>query len=140
MEDADQLRINNFALTYAEALTATARLLVPFDGRPIIGNVAMRSADLAPVGRALQQLAGRFNLDIVLDAARGTQRIAANFSGNNIRYGPTAAPIAGVDALRATSRRPMCKRSAGSGQISAPATSLPRAEICRLCRCGDGGA
>ena len=44
MEDADQLRINNFALTYAEALTATARLLVPFDGRPIIGNVAMRSA------------------------------------------------------------------------------------------------
>ena len=43
MEDADQLRINNFALTYAEALTATARLLVPFDGRPIIGNVAMRS-------------------------------------------------------------------------------------------------
>ena len=102
MEGPDQLRINNFALTYAEALTASARLLVPFDGRPIIGNVAVRSDDLAPVGRALrQQLAGRLNLDVVLDAARGTQRVAANLRGNDIRYGPTAAPIAGVDALRA---------------------------------------
>jgi translocation and assembly module TamB len=102
MEGPDQLRIDRFALTYAEALTATARLLVPFNGRPIIGNVAIRSGDLAPVGRALeQQLGGRFNLDVALDGARGTQRVAANLGGNDIRYGPPTAPTAGVDALKA---------------------------------------
>ncbi len=78
MEGPDQLRIDRFVLTYAEALTATARLLVPFNGRPIVGNVAVRSDDLTPVGRALrQQLGGRFNLDVALDDARGTQRVAA---------------------------------------------------------------
>ena len=102
MEGPDQLRIDSFVLTYAEALTATARMLVPFNGRPIIGNAALRSDDLSPVGRALgQQLGGRLNLDVVLDGARGTQRVAANLRGNDIRYGPPAAPTAGVDALTA---------------------------------------
>ncbi len=102
MEGPDRLRIDRFVLTYAEALTATARLLVPFDGRPIVGNVALRSDDLTPVGRALhQQLAGRFNLDLALDGARGTQQVTANLRGNDIRYGPPAAPTAGVAALRA---------------------------------------
>ena len=102
MEGPDRLRIDRFVLTYAEALTATARLLVPFNGHPIVGNVAVRSDDLTPVGRALnQQLGGRFNLDLALDGARGTQRVAANLRGNDIRYGPPAAPTAGVAALRA---------------------------------------
>ena len=51
----------------------------------------------------------------MLDAARGTQRIAANFSGNNIRYGPTAAPIAEVDALQGNIEATDVRRSAGSG-------------------------
>jgi translocation and assembly module TamB len=103
MEGADGLRIDRFVLTWAEALTATTgRLLVPFDGRPIVGNVGMRSDDLAPVGRALgQQLGGRFNLDVSLDGARGRQHVAANLRGNDIRYGPTAAPSAGIGVLRA---------------------------------------
>ena len=101
-EGTDQLRIDRLVLTWAEALTATARLLVPFDGRPIVGNVAMRSDDLAPVGRALgQQLGGRFNLDVALDGARGTQRAAASLRGNDIRYGPPGAPTAGVGVLGA---------------------------------------
>ena len=76
MEGPDRLRIDRFVLTYAEALTATARLLVPFNGHPIVGNVAVRSDDLTPVGRALnQQLGGRFNLDLSLDGARGTQQL-----------------------------------------------------------------
>ncbi|MGE5777692.1 MAG: translocation/assembly module TamB domain-containing protein, partial [Hyphomicrobiales bacterium] len=102
MEGPDQLRIDSFVLTYAEALTATARMFVPFNGRPIVGNAALRSDDLSPVGRALgQQLGGRLNLDVVLDGARGTQHVAANLRGNDIRYGPHAAPTAGVDALTA---------------------------------------
>jgi translocation and assembly module TamB len=102
MEGPDQLRIDSFVLTYAEALTATARMLVPFNGRPIVGNAALRSDDLSPVGRALkQQLGGRLNLDVVLDSIRGTHHVVANLRGNNIRYGPPAAPMAGVDALTA---------------------------------------
>jgi translocation and assembly module TamB len=102
MEGPDQLRIDRFVLTYAGALTATARLLVPFNGRPIVGNVEMRCDDLTPVGRALrQQVGGRFNLDLALDGARGMQQIAANLRSDGIRYGPPAAPTAGVDALRA---------------------------------------
>ena len=102
MEGPDQLRIDRLVLTYAEALTATARLLVPFNGRPIIGTVAARSDYLAPVGRALgQQLGGRFTLDVALDGVRGTQRVAANLRGNDIRYGPPSAPTAGVDSLAA---------------------------------------
>ena len=40
-------------------------------------------------------------MNVALDDVRGTQRVAANLRGNGIRYGPPAAPIAGVDALRA---------------------------------------
>ena len=102
MDGPDRLRIDRLWLTWAEALTATARLLVPFDGRPIVGNIDVRSDDLAPLGRALQQqLGGRFNLDVALDDARGTQRVGANLHGNDIRYGPPAAPMAGVGALGA---------------------------------------
>jgi translocation and assembly module TamB len=119
MEGDNQLRIDRFVLTYAEALTATARLLIPFDGRPIIGNVAVHSEDLAPVGRALQrQLAGRFDLDVMLDGANRTQRVAARLSGNGIRYGPEAAPIAGVDAL-----------SGNIEAIDVPAENRLRADI-----------
>jgi translocation and assembly module TamB len=100
MEGPDRLRIDRFVLTYAEALTATARLRVPLDGRPIVGNAGVRSEDLTPVGHALrQQLGGRFNLDVALNDVRGTQRVTANLRGNDIRYGPPAAATAGVDAF-----------------------------------------
>ena len=80
MEGPDRLRIDRFVLTYAEALTATARLLVPFNGHPIVGNVAVRSDDLA-VGRALnQQLGGRFNLDLALDGLAAHSRLPQIFA------------------------------------------------------------
>ena len=140
MEGPDRLRIDRFVLTYAEALTATARLLVPFNGHPIVGNVAVRSDDLTPVGRALnQQLGGRFNLDLSLDGARGTQQLAATLRGNDIRYGPPPRRRPASPRSEPTSNSSTRWPSAGCGPTPMPATSLPPAGSWRRRRCGRQG-
>lgn len=101
-EGQERLHIERLVLTYAQALTASARLLVPLDGRPIDGTIAVRSDDLAPVGRANGvPLAGRINLDVLLQPVRDEQRLAAVLRADDLRYGPPAAPTVGVGKLGA---------------------------------------
>lgn len=101
-EGQDQVRVDRFDLTYAEALTATTRLLVPLNGRPIDGTVAVRSEDLTPVGRAIgASLAGRLNLDVALQALGTEQRVGAVLRADSLRYGSPAAAVIGVGKLAA---------------------------------------
>jgi Uncharacterized protein conserved in bacteria len=101
----DLLQVDRFNLTYAGALTTTATLSVPLNGRPIRGTVAVRSSDLAPVGRALDQdLAGRLAADIALGQSGGAQQATVDLRLDDFAQGPPQARAVEVGSVRASAQ------------------------------------